>query len=158
MKIFKITKELEVVCNSESTRSGFRHLATLLRNGIEIQKSKCVYQNRTWEAYEFESVLFSVVSIALKTKSISEEEGKACDEFIKGDHTDWSGFKTTAMVAQLGEVFADTKKEKNDWKSRMLKAGLPGLDIPEDWDTLEEDEKERRLNKVIELASDVGNK
>jgi len=40
---------------------------------------------------------------------------------------------------------------ENNWKARMLKAGLSnqGLIIPEDWDTLSEDDKEARLNKVI---------
>ena len=38
-------------------------------------------------------------------------------------------------------------------KKRMLKAGLgEGLDFPEDWNTLSEDEKEIRLNKVVALA------
>lgn len=156
MKVFKITKELEVVCTSERTRSGFRHLATLLRNGNEIQKGKCTYLNRTWESYEFQSVLFNVMGKAVKNKLISEEEEKLCKEFINGDQTDWTAFKTTAMVAQLGEVFADTKKEKNDWKSRMLKAGLPELSIPDDWDSLEEDEKEKRLDGVIKIMGDVG--
>jgi hypothetical protein len=63
-------------------------------------------------------------------------------------------FKTVAMVAQMGEIFGDTQKEKNDWKLRMLKAGINGLDIPSDWDSLSEDEKERRLNKVIKFSSE----
>lgn len=65
-----------------------------------------------------------------------------------------SRFKTVAMVAMMGEIFGQTKKEKNDWKARMLKAGLgsSGLEMPEDWDTLSEDEKERRLNGVIKMA------
>ena len=158
MRIFKITKELEVVCNSESTRYGFRHLATLMRDGREVQDGKCTYQNRTWESFEFQSVLYEVIRKAHKNKIISWEEEKLCKEFIEGDHTDWSGFKTTAMVAKMGELFADTQKEKNDWKARMLKAGLPGLDIPEDWNNLDEDEKESRLNKVIELTKEIGEK
>ena len=156
MRIFKITKEIEVVCESQSTRSGFRHLATLMINGQEREKAKCTYINRTWERYEFQSVLNDVVGKAHKNNLISDEEKKACDKFIEGDQTDWSKFKTTAMVAKMGELFADTQKEKNDWKARMLKAGLPGLDIPEDWDNLAEDEKTKRLDKVIEVASNVG--
>jgi len=55
-------------------------------------------------------------------------------------------------IAQMGEVLTSSKKESNDWKERMIKAGLgSGIDIPEDWDTLSEDEKESRLNKVIEF-------
>ena len=56
------------------------------------------------------------------------------------------------MTAQIGEIFGQNKKEKNDWKARMLKAGLgEGLDMPEDWNSLSEEEKERRLNKMIKF-------
>ena len=150
MKIFKITEHLEVVCQSESTRYGFRHLATMMRDGSEIQDGKCTYQNRTWEAYDFQSVLFDVVKKAVKNNLITDEEAKVCDVFIREDQTDWSGFKATKMVAQMGELFCDNQKDKNDWKARMLKAGLSGLSIPDDWDTLDEDTKEARLNAVIE--------
>lgn len=150
MRIFKISKHIEIVCISESTRSGFRHLATLFLNGIESVKSKCCYQNRTWEKYEFQSVLKAVVNKA----SLSDTDKKLCDDFIEGDHTDWSQFKSTSAIASLGELFCDNKKDKNDWKLRMLKAGLgnQGLMIPKDWDTLTEEEKEKRLNAVINVA------
>lgn len=64
-----------------------------------------------------------------------------------------SMLKTTAMVMAMGNLLAgDSQKEKNDWKSRMLKAGLgnSGLIMPEDWDSLTEDEKEKRLDGAIE--------
>ncbi len=66
-----------------------------------------------------------------------------------------SMFKSVAMVAALGNFMADSKKDKNDWKLRMLKAGLEkkGLSIPPDWGTLTEDEKERRLDSVIKIAT-----
>ena len=63
-----------------------------------------------------------------------------------------AGFKSIAMVAKMGEIFhTGDKKAVNDWKVRMLKAGLSsrGLEMPEDWDTLTEEEKEKRLNAVI---------
>ena len=43
------------------------------------------------------------------------------------------------------------KKEKNDWKARMLKSGFGnmGLEMPEDWNSLDEETKEARLNAVI---------
>jgi len=61
-------------------------------------------------------------------------------------------FGTIATVALLGEVFGQTQEQKNDWKLRMLRAGLEnkGLTIPEDWENLSEDEKETRLNKIID--------
>lgn len=56
MKTFKLSDEYEIVCESEGTRYGFRHLATLLKNGLEVDKAKICYYNRTWESYEFQSV------------------------------------------------------------------------------------------------------
>lgn len=58
-----------------------------------------------------------------------------------------------AGIAMLGDIFTNNQKESNDWKARMLKAGLgnSGLIMPEDWDTLSEEEKERRLNGAIEV-------
>ena len=55
------------------------------------------------------------------------------------------------MVAKLGNILTNNQKEANDWKTRMLKAGLEnkGLIMPENWNELSEDEKEKRLNNVI---------
>jgi hypothetical protein len=60
-------------------------------------------------------------------------------------------FSSIAMVAKLGEILTDDKKESNDWKARMLKAGLgdKGLIMPDDWNTLPEEEKTKRLDNVI---------
>lgn len=149
MKIFKINKEIEIVCEAEKTSYGFRHLATLFVNGTETTKGKCTYQNRTWESYEFQSVLFSVIN----KSDLSEDDKKSCKKFIdnykESDHV----MKSTVMVASLGDLFCDNKKDKNDWKKRMLKAGLEnkGLSFPDDWDKLSEDEKETRLNKSMEF-------
>lgn len=62
-------------------------------------------------------------------------------------------FSALAMVMKIGEIEHSGQKERNDWKVRMLKAGIPegALHMPEDWHTLSEDEKEARLNKVIEV-------
>jgi hypothetical protein len=77
----------------------------------------------------------------------SDEKAKSEREESEAD----SHFKTVAMVSQLGEIFGKTEKEKNDWKTRMLKAGLEGrgLQMPEDWETLSEAEKKKRLDAVI---------
>ena len=61
MEIFQINKNYAVVCNSENTRYGFRHLATLLKNGCEDSKAKACYYNRTWEKFEFESVVLDSI-------------------------------------------------------------------------------------------------
>jgi hypothetical protein len=64
--------------------------------------------------------------------------------------------KTISAVMALGEIFADNQKDKNDWKERMLRAGLEGqgLNMPDDWATLDEDERQRRLDGVIGVLGD----
>jgi hypothetical protein len=60
-------------------------------------------------------------------------------------------FSFIGNIAKLGNILCNDQKEKNDWKTKMLKAGLSdkGLIIPEDWNELSEEEKEIRLNNVI---------
>lgn len=60
MRLFQYGK-ITVHCKSESTRYGFRHIADLFINGCFANSKKACYYNRTWESYEFESVLVSVV-------------------------------------------------------------------------------------------------
>jgi hypothetical protein len=62
MRIFNLNKVYNIVCNSESTRYGFRHLATLHKNGFSIAKTKACYYNRTWECFEFESVILDLIN------------------------------------------------------------------------------------------------
>ena len=61
MRIFTLDNENNVVCRWENTRYGFRHLATLHKTGFEIARAKICYYNRTWERFEFESVLIKII-------------------------------------------------------------------------------------------------
>ncbi len=61
MQLFTMGK-VTVICEWESTRSGFRHLATLLTNGCERETVKCCYQNRTWEKFQYQSVLRKLIN------------------------------------------------------------------------------------------------
>lgn len=63
--------------------------------------------------------------------------------------------RSVAMVAAFGKLLCPDQKSTNDWQARMLKAGLGnrGLIMPEDWDQLPEDEKSKRLEKVLEVIS-----
>jgi hypothetical protein len=57
MKIFNYTDNLAVVCECKPTRNGFKHVATVLHNGRVVDVEQCFYLNRTWESFEYESVL-----------------------------------------------------------------------------------------------------
>lgn len=144
---FRISDTETIFARSEKTRSGFRHLVSFFKNGSEIESAKVCYINRTWESYAFETAIRKLLEKmdlddARQEQILSICSGKSRDETN-------AMFASVARVASLGEIFATTPKEKNDWKSRMLKAGLPQLDIPEDWETLDETEKGRRLDLVI---------
>lgn len=158
MQVFKITKNLEAVCRSEGTRYGFRHLAELQRDGYrEIAHTKACYYNRTWERYQFESVLESLLENSqelLTGYELRTFKNKLKNQWRKDDEKKTSKmFSTVAMVAKMGEVLTGSQKEANDWKARILKAGLGdrGLTMPEDWDQLSEDEKTARLDGVLSV-------
>lgn len=154
MKTFKIDKHAEIICESEGTRYGFRHLAYLMVDGREIEKDKRCYYNRTWEQFEFESVIEGLLG---KSKYLSETRKKNFLRRLRGDDKKEldKQFGVIATVAKMGEIFGKDQKEKNDWKTRMLKAGLEnkGLQMPDDWNELSEDTKEIRLNAVIQQLS-----
>ena len=61
MRYFSLNDDYAVVCEAQNTRTGFRHVAILLRNGDEIYRTKVCYQNRTWERFQFESVLCKII-------------------------------------------------------------------------------------------------
>lgn len=72
MRIFTLSKVYNVVCNWQNTRYGFRHVATLHKNGFQIAKAKCCYYNRTWESYQYESVLLKIVNDNFKGEDLKK--------------------------------------------------------------------------------------
>jgi hypothetical protein len=147
---FPINKEYEIIAHWEKTRNGFRHVVRLMHNGSEVDTATANYQNRTWERFEYESAINKLLE---KTNLMTDKERKEYLDLLakKDEERINKEFGMIGAIAQMGEVLTGSKKESNDWKERMIKAGLPQIDIPEDWDTLSEDEKEARLNKVIEF-------
>lgn len=64
MEIRKVLKgKFEFVNNCRSNRSGFVHETTLFnQNGYELGSAKCQYYNRTWEEYQYKTVMRRLVS------------------------------------------------------------------------------------------------
>lgn len=146
MKEFKISDRLTAICEKVKTRN--THYADLYLDNEKVSRGRYTWVNRTWESYTFQSAIQDAIRKAKLDKKMEAEALKWTDEY-KEDNP----FKAMAMVMKMGEVLAgDSQKAKNDWKLRMAKAGMgEGMIMPEDWDTLTEDEKERRLNKVIDF-------
>lgn len=64
MQIFKCKAypEYEIVAYSYETRTSWEHKATLIHNGThELNRYKIIYYNRTWECYQYQSVIKSVL-------------------------------------------------------------------------------------------------
>lgn len=154
MKIFEVNKNIKVICEWKKTRTAFKHEATAFYKDRELGTVKICYLNRTWERYEFESVLCK----ALDEFGLlwPEARKQALDRFANENHAELKkSFGAIAAVAKMGDIFGQTPKEKNDWKKRMLVAGLgnKGLSFPDDWDLLSEDEKARRIDGAIKQIS-----
>ncbi len=151
MEYFKVNKVYSIACEWKKTRQAFKHEATLLKNGWEhIAKVKICYQNRTWERFTYESVMSKLID---QTGILTKEQKRQWLEH-RGNEEIKEFKKSIALIgaiAQIGSVLTKDKKEANDFKARILKAGLEGkgLIMPEDWDTLSEDEKTRRLDGAI---------
>ncbi len=157
-KRFEITRKVHVKCWTEDTRSGFRHLAELNKGYFVEATAKATYYNRTWEAYDYESVLKKLLETTIKSVPLSGYALRKFKQMVKDPQRtkdDLAPLKSVAMVAKLGDIFGHTKKEKNIWKKRMLKAGLQnkGLIMPDGFDDLPKEEQERRLNGAIAQIS-----
>jgi hypothetical protein len=145
---FQVTKDIKVICNTSRTRTGFKHTATLVLRGLRQGTESVSYLNRTWERYEYQTVMQRLFE---KTTCLSPQQKAYCLRWVEGDHTDWSGMEGVAAIAAMGDVLGRNRKEKNTFKKRMLVSGLgnQGLQMPDDFDSLPEKEKERRLNGAI---------
>ena len=72
-RIFKINENMEIVCDSVGTQYGFRHDARLFVDGCDVEKAKICYYNRTWERFEFESVIMKLID---QTDRLTEAQKK----------------------------------------------------------------------------------
>jgi hypothetical protein len=70
-RLIQINEDKYIVCESVGTRYGFRHDAKLFVNGYEVEKAKICYYNRTWEAFQFQTVVLKLIE---KTDALTEAE------------------------------------------------------------------------------------
>ena len=102
--------EYEFVNRSRSNRSGFVHETALYLNSVLIGENKIQYYNRTWECYQYQSVMKGIVRILM------DEEF----EIFKADYKQRNNIKRLtkakeeAMMQDLAEnkspLYADLQK------------------------------------------------
>ena len=73
MRLFKLDKNRVIICERKNTRNGFKHEATLLSCSFGINSTKICYLNRTWEVYEFQSVIKKLID---KANELTDKEKK----------------------------------------------------------------------------------
>lgn len=103
-----------IVAHSESTRNGFRHIAVLMRGGQEVARAKIPYQNRTWESYEYQSVMEKLVD-----DNFEGEEQKKLIEKLKNRPADYAKFTNTS----IGDAFFSGEKKGTSNSMKIVSKG-----------------------------------
>lgn len=155
MKTFKINDKTVIICNWKNTRNGFKHTAALMIDGFKKHQSRVCYLNRTWESFEFETVISQLLQAS---NILPEDQVKEFLDCCRRDNLEEVNrqFGFIAGIAKLGNILCDNQKDKNDWKQRMIKAGFgDAIIMPDDWNELSEAAKEERLNNVIKSMERV---
>ena len=65
MKIFK-HNNATFVCEFQGNRAGFKHKATFIIGESVIQTNSIQYYNRTWEKYNYQSVILKCIDCAIE--------------------------------------------------------------------------------------------
>lgn len=72
--------EVSFYNQSVSRKSGFTHISSLYIDGALVHTYKAIYCNRTWEAYQYQSVMKNVIREVLnkpKTFELTAEKIEA---------------------------------------------------------------------------------
>lgn len=86
-------------CDSRDTRHGFKHVCELYVNGYHDADGVCYYLNRTWESYQYQSVMFDAID-----SLIDRHKNRLMEQF-KDEH-DYS--RMTAKRREEFEKVLDT--------------------------------------------------
>ena len=70
MRLFNLDERYSILCETKPTKTAFKHEANLLSNGYSTgHRVKICYVNRTWERFEYESVLLKCINKFLTEKA-----------------------------------------------------------------------------------------
>lgn len=108
-------KEIEFRCYTTDTRNGFCHTAHYVGWDYSINDTKVSYYNRTWERFEYETVLKRAIDKLPKEirQQVYDQiiDGKAAEEEKKADE----------MVKTFQELHSSLSAEN---KERLANSGI----------------------------------
>ena len=61
MRSFKLNKNYSIDCDFKDTEEGFKHIGNLFYKGKEVYNTYINYLNRTWECYEYQSIILKII-------------------------------------------------------------------------------------------------
>lgn len=118
-------KTIMFVCHTENTRYGFRHLCKNLDDYGEYTSKRCYY-NRTWERFEYESVLQDAIEKlpnsekdyvkAVLIDGTAEKIKAECDKFLASFKTEYDKLPETTK-----DVLKNVSVENQNQADTLLK-------------------------------------
>ena len=108
-------KEIEFRCYTTDTRCGFCHTAHYVGWDYELTDTKASYYNRTWERFEYESVLKRAID-----KLPKEIRQQVYDQIIDGKAAEEEQ-KAEEMVEKFQKLHAGLSDEN---KERLANSGI----------------------------------
>ena len=106
MSQIKRFKNYEIVAESWETYRNWGHKATLYRNDYKVNAEKITYYNRTWESYQYQSVMRNVVY-----KEMQYLATRAVELYKEANHI------IRLAAAKKQAVLDDFKANNEDYKT-----------------------------------------
>ena len=140
-----------IKCWTTDQRDGFTHYAQIWRDGESISSARVKYYNRTWEAFEYESVINNAIDKAPKELQAELTAG------LTGKPEQAGSEQALGAILALGDIVSKSEAERNSWRLRMLLATYgEALQVPDDWEKLPEAIKTERLDKIEQIITKGG--
>lgn len=79
MRTFEINDHIKIEARTYETRYSWGHKAILYIDGEYIKEYKLVYYNRTWEKWQFASMLSHIAS----SKQVNKDQKNAIDAYLE---------------------------------------------------------------------------
>lgn len=145
---FQLPDGYTLETRTKSTRSGTQEISVLLKDGKEISQGDYFWSNRPWQSYTYDESNQHAIANSNLPPEVKDKLKKSLDRTQTEKWKDEE--KQMKAMGLIAEIMSNDKKQANKNKVNLLKAKYgKALDFPDDFESLPEEEKERRLNKAI---------
>lgn len=148
MEKYIINKDLYFEAWSWQRSGRWGHKARAVYQNRVTEEVSITYQNRTWEAYKFQSVMEKLIDHLDAVNYVPLADRIEASKVIKkGDQREMKGLQKIGALAMLGGIIGG-----NTTKQRII-ASIPGVIMPDGFEELGEEEKSRRLDGAINILT-----